>query len=190
MNDFSKKIKKLTVVVIGCGSIGERHIYNLKNFGVNSLHIVDFDKNKVKKLEAKYNVKGHFSTDKSLSVNPDLSIICTDPASHITLAEKCLKKSSHIFIEKPISHDPNKVKLLLKNADSKKLKIFVGYNFRYNSGLNELKNILKKQNKSPYLISSNFGHHIKYWHPNSNFKNHYILKKITELSLMIHMNMI
>lgn len=175
MNKQSIKLKGL---VIGGGSIGARHLNNLKILGFNDISICDTDRKKANELSKKYNVKKFYDLESALLENFDFSIICTYPQSHVDISKICIKNNSHIFIEKPISSNLQNVKSMLKKADLKKLKVAVGYNTRFDKGLIYLKNELMKSTMStPISISSQWGQHIKFWRPGDNYKNHYILKK-------------
>jgi predicted dehydrogenase len=172
----SKKYGKFSVLVIGCGSIGERHIFNLKSLGIENISIYDENQKRTKILAEKYHVNQSSDILSGLSSDPDFSIVSTPPISHLSIAKQCLKYNSHIFLEKPLSHELKGIKSFLTKADSQKIKVGVGYNFRFNPGLIFIKNFLKKK-KPPILISSMVGNHIKNWRPNSNYKHHYVLKK-------------
>ena len=143
-------------LIIGCGSIGSRHLHNLKTLGFSNVAICDEDKQKVHKLSKKYNIKKFYDLDSALSsFEPDFSIICTYPDSHVKLASSCIDFDSHVFIEKPISSNLNGVERMLKKADAKNLKVVVGYNLRFDAGLNLLKkNIKKNQISTPMSILS------------------------------------
>jgi predicted dehydrogenase len=67
---------------------------------------------------------------------------------------------------------------MLKKAKTKKLKVAVGYNLRFDKGINLLKQKLqRKEIGRPLSILIKFGHNIKFWRPGTNYRNHYILKK-------------
>lgn len=169
--------KDLSGLVIGCGSIGERHLYNLKKNGIKEIRVFDEDKKRLEIIASKYKIKKFEKLDVALKENLDFAFICTYPPSHVKIANECIKNNVNLFIEKPISSDLDGVSSMLKKAESKKLKIAVGYNTRFEKGLGFLKNILKRQNIKPLAISCQFGNHIKFWRPNTDFKKHYILQK-------------
>ena len=64
-------------LIIGCGSIGERHLHNIKKIGVKDIAILDINKLVLNNLSKKYSVKKFFNLDDALSFKPDFSIICT-----------------------------------------------------------------------------------------------------------------
>ena len=170
--------KNLRGLIIGCGSIGERHLHNIKKIGIKDIGILDINKIRVNNLSKKYSVKKFYDLDSALSFKPDFSIICTLPESHIPIASSCINSHSHVFIEKPLSSNLKGVIPMLNKAKTKKLKVAVGYNLRFDKGLCLLKQkIHEKKIGKPLLISSQFGHHIKFWRPSKDYRKHYILNK-------------
>ena len=168
----------LRSLIIGCGSIGERHLHNIKKIGIKDIGILDTNKTRVDSLSKKYSVKKFYDLDNALSFKPDFSIICTLPESHIPIANSCINSGSHVFVEKPLSSNLKNVIPMLKKAKTKKLKVAVGYNLRFDKGINLLKHKLQqKEIGKPLSILITFGHNIKFWRPGTNYKNHYILKK-------------
>lgn len=173
-----KKFSKLSCLIIGCGSIGERHVHNLKKLGVNNIAVYDTSKKKVNYLSNKYKTKKFYQLESTESFKPNFSIICTYPSSHIDLTNFCLDLNSHVFVEKPLSSNLRNVRKTLLKAKKRKLKISVGYNLRFDKGINVLKNNIEKQKiGKPLSIFCQYGQHIKYWHPGTDYTQHYILKK-------------
>jgi predicted dehydrogenase len=175
---MNQNCKKLRGIVIGCGSIGERHIHNLKKIGIKELGIFDINKKRLAELKNKYSVNSFSDIESALEFNPDFSIICTYPESHYKFAKKCIENKSHVFIEKPISTKARKIKNLLNDAKARKLKIAVGYNLRFDKGLMRLKKKISKGEIGNILfISAYFGHHVKFWGNRRKINEHYVLQK-------------
>lgn len=173
---------KFRVLVIGAGSIGQRHTFNLNKLGIKNIAIYDTDPLKAKQLARKYKARLYHDLDSAASFKPDCSLVCTYPHTHLELTNFCLDVNSHVFIEKPIATTTLGVQNMLKKAERKKLKIAVGYNIRFDRGLNYLKK--KVQSKySPLAISCQWGHNLKLWRPGLNYKNHYVLQKGNSLIL-------
>jgi predicted dehydrogenase len=168
----------MKALVIGCGSIGTRHIHNLIRLGIKKIAIFDEDRLKIDKISKKYKTKKFYDLNSALSFEPDFSLICTYPTSHLRLANECIKNHSHVFIEKPISFSLLGVEKMLKKARSQSLQVGVGYNMRFDKGLNLIKNkLLKKEISTPLMIFSEWGYNVKFWNPGFDPKNHYVLKK-------------
>src|SRR5215831_12906358 len=92
-------------LIVGCGSIGERHLYNLKCIGIDKIAIFDKNKKRASELSRKYKVEKFHDLKSALSFNPDFSIVSTYANSHTDLALQCINTNSHVFIEKPISSE-------------------------------------------------------------------------------------
>ena len=142
---MKKNFQNLSALIIGCGSIGERHLYNLKNLGIEDISICDKNPKRLSSLSKKYLVKSFSDLNTALSLKPKFSIISTFPNSHLQIANSCIKSNSNIFIEKPISSDISGIIKMLNTAKSKKLKVAVGYNLRFDKGLNLLKQKLQQK---------------------------------------------
>ena len=175
---MTNSIANMKGLIIGCGSIGERHLHNLKKIGIREIAIYDKDKKRVNELSIKYKVQKFHNLDSALSIKPDFSLICTYPNSHLEIANTCVDANSHIFIEKPISSNLIGVERMLKKARSKKLQVAVGYNLRFEKGLSLIKKKLQSSIIStPLTIFGEWGHNIKLWKPGTDYRNHYVLKK-------------
>lgn len=170
-------MKKLNGIVIGAGSIGERHINNLKLLGIKNIGVYDIDSKYSTKISKKYNISKFNEIENAIESNPNFALICTFPDSHIKLTKKCIENNIHTFIEKPLSSELKEVKSVLTNADKKHLKIAVGYNLRCEPGLNIIKKKYSNLLQTSLNLVSEFGYNIKNWRQDNSYLNHYILKK-------------
>ncbi len=128
-------------LVIGCGSIGKRHISNLLKLGFTDVCVFDSNKSLLEKTRKDLKV----CIQTSLSFKEiQCTLICTPPNSHISLAKKALRAGSHVFIEKPLSNSLKDISEIEKLAKKYALQIFVGYVFRMDKGLHRIKKMLDK----------------------------------------------
>jgi predicted dehydrogenase len=172
------KNNELSCIVIGCGSIGERHLNNIQKLGINKIGIFDINKKKAKEISEKYNVKNITNINSIFDFKPTFTVICTFPWTHQKFMEKSIDANCHIFVEKPLSSNLEGIEKILKSAKAKKLNIAVGHNLRFEKGLKKIQEkINKNEIGKPLNILSQCGQHIKLWRPHLNYKDHYILKK-------------
>ncbi|MGY5142933.1 MAG: Gfo/Idh/MocA family protein [Candidatus Nitrosopumilus sp. bin_32a] len=167
----------MKILILGCGSIGQRHIENLQNISNNHLiEVFDKDQSKLADLKMKNIV---IATEESVdSTTYDCVIICTPPITHVGLAIRALKANSNVFIEKPLSNNLEKFDELIQIRNEKDLLVFVGYSFRFNKGLNYIKNLVSTKEFGKILhASAYFGQYLPDWRPNQDFKESYTLKK-------------
>lgn len=155
--------------VIGCGSIGQRHIKNLLFLKQN---VTIYDKNTllVKKTAKKFDV----IIGEKINEYADCVLICTPPSSHLSIAKIAIKKNIHVFIEKPLSNSVENISQFLTLSNSSKSKIFVGYVFRFDKGLQKIQKILSS-NKIGKVISFDAyeGYYLPMWRPWQNHKKSY-----------------
>lgn len=167
----------MRILVVGFGSIGKRHVTNLQKIS-EDLYIEVFDEDQTK-LEEVEKLGAKIANPNSIdSEEYDCVLICTPPITHVDLAIRALKSNSNVFIEKPLSHNLEKLDELVQLRNEKNLLVFVGYSFRFNKGLNQVKEIVEERKFGKILhVSSYFGQFLPDWRPNQDFKESYTLRK-------------
>ncbi|MDC0438370.1 Gfo/Idh/MocA family oxidoreductase [Nitrosopumilus sp.] len=156
--------------VIGSGSIGQRHIHNLLKIGQN-VTIYDSDTTLAKKISKKLGVQ---YVNSIVPENMDCICICTPPSSHVDLAKKAIKKNSHVFIEKPLSDSKKNMSEFLRLSKKNKSKIFVGYSFRFDKGLQKIQSLLKKNTIGKIISFDAYeGWYLPLWRPWQDHKKSY-----------------
>jgi predicted dehydrogenase len=73
----------------------------------------------------------------------DVVDIVTPTVSHFDCASAALKKSKHVFIEKPIVTTPDEARALIKIADEANVKVQVGHVERFNPAFLAAKDAIK-----------------------------------------------
>ena len=136
--------EKIKILVIGCGSIGERHIRNLKSLGYKDIIAYDVKKERLKEVE-EYNVTTFGNLDEALNQKIDAVLVCTPSSLHLQPALLAVENGCHVFIEKPISHNLNGLDELIDFAEEKRLVTMVGFNMRFEKGLKLVKKLLDEK---------------------------------------------
>jgi predicted dehydrogenase len=158
-------------IVVGCGSIGRRHISNLLSLGESAVG-VDLNEEYRSWVESNLKIKTYSDFSEAiLSEKPDAALICTPPSSHVPLSLIALKKGLHVFIEKPLSDSKKGIDTLEKLAKKKKLTIAVGYNHRFNPVIEKLKELIKGK-KTVYARVS-VGQYLPDWRPWQDYRKSY-----------------
>lgn len=167
----------MKILICGLGSIGKRHANNLLYLKKKDLIFFrerNFDLND-QKLKKKKSFK---SLTKALNENPDVAFICNTTSKHINTAIKCAKKGCHLFIEKPLSNNLKKLKILESIINKKKIKVMIGYNMRFHPLMIKIKKMLKnKELGSVYNIQTEWSEYLPDWHPWENYKYTYTAQK-------------
>ena len=96
---MSKKI-----LVIGCGSIGERHLRCIQKTGRVAVIACDINPALLQKMEQEYKVAVVYNLKDALGANTfDGAVICTPAHTHIGIALTSIRHGAALLIEKPLS---------------------------------------------------------------------------------------
>lgn len=164
-------------LVIGCGSVGRRHIKNLKSLG-EEVFASDISEENRKWVEENLQIKTFESAEDALREKPNAVLVCTPPNTHISLALLALKKKAHVFIEKPLSHELKGVDKLINIANKKGLKLAVGYNLRFNKSLLKVKELFSSGIIGKVLSARIlFGQYLPSWRPWQDYRKSYTASK-------------
>ena len=123
------------VIIVGKGSIGERHARILKELDP-AIEIYFFRSQKSNEKNQIWEIQ------KAVDLNPQFIVICNPASKHFETLNHFWKLGFSCFIEKPIGCF--EVDLVnYKNLEVRKEQIIqVGYNLEYHPGLNKLKEFI------------------------------------------------
>lgn len=169
-------------LVIGCGSIGERHIKNLKSLDVAEIYACEQDKEKLECIKDKYEIEGFLDYEAAFSNEAiDAVLVCTSTSAHIPPALAAIHQGCHVFVEKPISHTLEGVDNLIEEAKRKNLILMTGFNMRFHPNLQQIKQLLdRKTIGSPISARAHFGCYFLYrlpYHPGKSYRQDYAAMK-------------
>lgn len=135
--------QKLSVLIVGCGSIGKRHARVLTRLGITDLRACDPIPAQRDAMRAQTPaVKLYDSFDAALNDAPDTVWICTPPALHVPMAMQAIRAGAHVFCEKPLSDSLEGIEDLAALAEARNKRVMVGLCFRYHDGLRRAKKYL------------------------------------------------
>ncbi|HIJ97901.1 TPA: Gfo/Idh/MocA family oxidoreductase [archaeon] len=104
----------------------------------------------VKGVAEKFGVK--FFTDyKQMLSEVDAVSVVVPTNLHYQVVKDCLNAGKHVLVEKPITSTSKEAKELIDIAKAKNLVLMVGYLFRFNNAVNELKHMLPELGKIQYI---------------------------------------
>lgn len=169
---------KLRILVIGCGSIGRRHIRLLQEMGVE---VRGFDTN----LEACHRVMDELGIlpyrgelDEVLKANFNGAIIATPNHLHREPAVTCIRAGISVLVEKPIAHSIGDALWIANTArdygEDWRVKLLVGYSLRFHPVLHRI----KEQIDSGAIGTVRharlwFGSYLPSWRPGADYRTNY-----------------
>ncbi len=134
---------KLKVAITGVGHMGRYHVNVLSQIKtVDFTGIFDKDKKLAKAISKEYKVK-HFDNFSDLLDNTDALIIAVPTSLHFSVAKEAINLNKHVLVEKPLCNNLSDARKLIKLAQKKKVKLFIGHVERYNAAVQELNKIVK-----------------------------------------------
>ena len=123
----------LKIGVFGAGHLGKIHIRLLLELN-QEFEFVGFydpnDKNAEQAME-QFGIKKFENADSLLDAVDCIDIV-TPTVTHFELASKALRKSKHVFIEKPVTETVDEARILMELAREADVKVQVGHVERFN----------------------------------------------------------
>jgi predicted dehydrogenase len=188
-------------LVCGTGSIGLRHIKNLKHLGQNDILVYSTGKSLMVGVKEEIkDFKVYDNLEKALEEKPDVCMVTNPTSMHIDVALKAAKAGCNLYIEKPLSNSLKDLDLLKKIVDDKKLTTLITYQFRYHPHIIKLKaifNNLENIYGKALYVTTEWSEYLPDWHPWENYKQGYSARKdlgggvlLTQIHPMNYLNYI
>ncbi len=174
-----KKRTDLQVLVAGCGSIGRRHLRNLKALGARKLWAFDPSDKAFQKARSEVrNLERLLNLNDAKRAGIECALICTPTAFHLKPAETLARQRIHLFIEKPVAHDSAKGKALVKLARANRLITLTGCNYRFHPGIAAAKKAMAKGFIGRWISARlEYGMYLPDWHPWEDYRFGYSARK-------------
>lgn len=102
-----------SVLIIGCGSIGERHLRCFQKTGRADVTACDANPALLQRLADTYKAPVKADWKAALDAGGDAVVICTPAHLHVAMATQALAAGRHILVEKPLSQSLDGVAGLL-----------------------------------------------------------------------------
>ncbi len=164
----------MKILIVGFGSIGKRHFNNLVALGYRDFQVLTSQD-----LTGFGNLSGlviQKETDlaSALAQRPDVVFVCNPTALHLETALVAAVAGCPIFLEKPVSHSLDGLEKLAASAEVKQLKVQVGFQWRYNGVLKEIRSaIAEGKIGRPVAAHAHWGEWLPGWHPWEDYRQGY-----------------
>jgi predicted dehydrogenase len=98
------------ILIVGCGSIGERHLRCFQSTGRAEVAACDANSPLLQRVTDRYAVAGFSDFDEALAARRyDGVVICTPAHTHVDIALAAVRQGAAVFVEKPLSTSLAKV---------------------------------------------------------------------------------
>jgi predicted dehydrogenase len=140
------------ILVIGCGSIGERHLRCFLQTNRGAVTACDRQAELLRRVTGTYAVPGVTDwKDAIASGRHTAVVICTPAPLHVPIATAALRAGLHVLIEKPLSHSLAGVEELLHARDASGRQAAVAYVFHVFPFLAEAREFIRQPGFGPIL---------------------------------------
>ena len=166
----------MKAIVVGFGSIGQRHVRNLLRF--KDMEIIICTKRTHINLKNKNRIKVFKSLEESLDEKPDIGFITNETSIHVPTCIKLASRGIDLLIEKPLSNSGKEIKKLLKIVKNKKIVTLMGCNLRFNPFIQKIRELISTNQIGRIIsIQVNCGTFLPDWHPYEDYNSSYAARK-------------
>lgn len=179
----------MKILFVGLGSIGQRHLQNIKKIFPKSFLYALRKRNKSlvikntkliknKKLEKTFNLKILNNYNQAKRLKPDLVLICNPTNFHYRDTNFFVQNKINVFVEKPIIANLNKIKKLISKIKKLKVSTMIGYQLRFHPMIKFVKNLIYKRRYGG-VINASFKNlsYLPDYHPYEDYSKSYAAKK-------------
>lgn len=163
----------MRALVVGLGSIGRRHLANLR-LVEPAAHITIWHQHSKPQDAAGAQFPADsvvYSLEDALDTEPDVALITSPASLHVETGLALAQQGIHLFIEKPLSNALDGVDELLDLCHEHSLVLMVGYNFRFYRPLQVMRQALQEgQIGRVMTLRAEVGQFLPEWRPGSDYR--------------------
>ena len=171
---MTSSFSNLRGVVVGLGSIGNRHLNNCLSLGVEQMTVVRRPESNAQ-FKVAQGVQTVHSLSDALAEKPDFVIVCNPSHLHAPTAIECLQADTNVLIEKPLGKEfgPSEKKLaeIAKQSDR---VCAMAYCMRYHPAYQAAYQSIRDGKIGRCLYAKAwFEGYLPDWHPWEDYKKSY-----------------
>jgi predicted dehydrogenase len=131
------------VLIIGAGSIGERHVRAFRDIEGVEVSVVDSREPRAQRIAGQYRCTEWFTDLATVPLSRfSAAVIATPADSHIPIANLCAAAGLHLLIEKPLAIRLDGLENLMATCEAKNLVAAVGYVLRFHPTVIKIRELL------------------------------------------------
>ncbi len=159
---------KHRMLIIGVGSIGERHVRTFQATDRVELSVCESNPTLRKTVTERYGLTTSYADlDEALAAGAfDVALIATPSHLHIPMAKKIAEAGYPMFIEKPLSLTLDGTDELVRIVADKKVLTAVAYTYRSHPALRSMKEAIDSGRfGKPVQVVATWGQHFPHYRP-------------------------
>ncbi|HZQ58517.1 MAG TPA: Gfo/Idh/MocA family oxidoreductase [Acidimicrobiales bacterium] len=177
-------------LVVGLGSIGQRHARNLRALLGDALVLSALRSRRAPRIvtdaldgadgDPERDCDGGVFTDLSsaLATKPDVVVVCNPSRLHVEVALAAVEAGADVFVEKPVSDTLDGVGALVRAATARRAVVGVGCQLRFHPALRRLQEVLAA-GLLGRLVAAHVeeGEYLPGWHPYEDYRTSYAARR-------------
>ena len=164
-------------LIAGYGSIGRRHLRNLRELGENDIILLRSHRSTLPEDEIN-DIPVETTIERALSHKPDGVIIANPTALHLDIAIPAAKLGCAVFMEKPISDSFNRLTEMKEALEHNSRRFQMGFQFRFHPGLHKMKELIDAGRIGRiFSFRAEWGEYLPGWHPWEDYRNSYSARR-------------
>ena len=165
------------VLVLGLGSIGERHVRNLRQMGQKSIAVLRRESQPPLTVS-----ENDFTTVTDLTTaldrRPVAAIICLPSSMHTSALRACVQAGIPSLVEVPLAHTLESLAEICNLAETHEVPVLMGHNLRFHAGLDAIKRaVMSGRLGKPLYSRAQFGEWLPGNHQWEDYRTRYEAKK-------------
>ena len=167
----------LKILIVGRGSVGNRHIQNLLRLGCARLSAYRTRREGPEPTAIDSGIRSYYDLEEALCQKPDVVFVTNPTAFHVPVALAAAEHDCNLFIEKPISHTLEGCEKVLALVKQRELVATVGYNLRFHPILNTVREIIVGEQVGKILsVRAWIGQYLPDWHHGEDYRTGYMAR--------------
>jgi len=169
--------KNAPILVMGAGSIGERHISILQKMGYSNIWV--FRQRNLPLRNIQENSIQTFTDLKQIhAIKPLAAIICTPTSQHLDQAICCAERGIPMLLEKPLANRLYGIQHLKDIVTRNHVYAQVAYMLRYHPFFQKIKDdIVNRKMGNLIHMQTYWGEYLPDWHPWEDYRKSYAAQK-------------
>lgn len=163
----------MKTLIAGFGSIGRRHLRNLRALGEQDILLLRSNHSTLPDDEIA-GLTVETTIEAALAHGPDAVIVANPTALHLDVAIPAAEAGCAILLEKPVSHSLERLNTLQAAIRRGNARVLTGFQFRFHPTLRRAAELLSAQRIGrPVSARVHWGEYLPNWHPWEDYRQGY-----------------
>ena len=163
--------------IVGAGSIGQRHLRNLRRLGICDLIALRTRRGHTQSIDPLLGVREVDGWDELIAAAPDVAIVANPTALHFDTALKLTPVVRGLFVEKPVTSSLAEAEQLWRAVHERRVVSFVGHTLQFHPAIRAIERVLGDGRLgTPLAVHAQVGQWLPDWHPSEDYRRAYFAR--------------